>query len=781
METPRKKFYRDVRNFRKFKHSRVSELEVEDELITFKYTPEPPVGSPPKEPINVMLLLQDSPETTRVLMGSMPEVTYHKKTLADIMNTVLKTLASTDMTTAKSPRTPPAPQPVVPDPAARPYDPLYDAPDSSLAGRSLGSSGLRSSSVLADSGELVFQDMMPVTQGAQVRDSRGAVVNVSEDLKNDIEAFWSTYGKDSLEVTTFEEEVILLLDLGVSKVIGRDTMMAWNFDTTKKVFARLKTSVYYRDGGAQKLTVQQGYNISEKFAPQFQLEHILNTFVSATWAKGSPPFKSPLDGTYYGDGSSAPAAAAAAAAAPGSKIEGTRSRLRSLFSRNQSQTSAAAAPAAAAAAAATTTTRRRKVHVDKNLREMVNMGFDIAKAKKALMLSENDLQTAVSLCCDCADSLDTSDMMTPELDDQLAAIMSGDADEEGDGAQGGAATTETAATANGGATNIKQKSYLVEIVRYMQSRIPTLNQRCIICDQEHLLGQMLKPTVCTRELCCWAFQELGVAAGATDFVATTHEVVDMLLLFAKEAAQSHRRNQILDPYPLVFDPANRNRKVFDPDHKDYEEVNKLISRIPTMESIVKSNAGSVADALNAVSPYAYPLLTWIMASNRSFIVKLPETLAISQLGGEQFLMLSSPPDKEKVFRSLRKQYGSVFTFHGSPSENWHSIVRNGLRNASGTALQLHGTAYGKGIYMSPSLGTAGGYTAGGKFTVVAVCEVINHDIKKATADIWTVANESYVTTRMLLLYRGRSTAYVSGDAVASKIRDVMRYYGVDPY
>ena len=71
-------------------------------------------------------------------------------------------------------------------------------------------------------------------------------------------------------------------------------------------------------------------------------------------------------------------------------------------------------------------------------------------------------------------------------------------------------------------------------------------------------------------------------------------------------------------------------------------------------------------------------------------------------------------------------------------------------------------------------------TSGGSCTVVAVCEVINSDIHKATNDIWTVAKESHVTTRMLLLYRGGGVRSASGDRVADKIRKVMLYYGVSP-
>lgn len=64
-------------------------------------------------------------------------------------------------------------------------------------------------------------------------------------------------------------------------------------------------------------------------------------------------------------------------------------------------------------------------------------------------------------------------------------------------------------------------------------------------------------------------------------------------------------------------------------------------------------------------------------------------------------------------------------FHGSYTENWHSsmdcswvlftpvVLRNGLRNASGTKFQLHGAAYGSGIYISPHAAVSFGYTGGG--------------------------------------------------------------------
>jgi hypothetical protein len=41
--------------------------------------------------------------------------------------------------------------------------------------------------------------------------------------------------------------------------------------------------------------------------------------------------------------------------------------------------------------------------------------------------------------------------------------------------------------------------------------------------------------------------------------------------------------------------------------------------------------------------------------------------------------------------------------------NWHSILRCGLKNYSGTKFQTHGTAYGNGIYLAADSSTSLGY------------------------------------------------------------------------
>lgn len=90
MTTPRAKFQMEVRNIRRFRHSCVSDLDVDDETISFTYTPPSMPGSPPLQ-TSVMIYTQNSPVETIVYLGS-DERKFSNKMLHEIMGTILKGL-----------------------------------------------------------------------------------------------------------------------------------------------------------------------------------------------------------------------------------------------------------------------------------------------------------------------------------------------------------------------------------------------------------------------------------------------------------------------------------------------------------------------------------------------------------------------------------------------------------------------------------------------------------------------------------------------------------------
>uniref|UniRef100_A0A8B9JYU7 Poly [ADP-ribose] polymerase n=1 Tax=Astyanax mexicanus TaxID=7994 RepID=A0A8B9JYU7_ASTMX len=226
---------------------------------------------------------------------------------------------------------------------------------------------------------------------------------------------------------------------------------------------------------------------------------------------------------------------------------------------------------------------------------------------------------------------------------------------------------------NNGAKSIpvRDRGFLVQTMEYAEQRIPVLNEFCVVCDEPHVFqnGPMLRPTVCERELCVFAFQTLGVMNEAADEIAT--------------GAQK----------------------------KDYDRVMRALDSLTSIREMTQAPYLEIKKQMDRVDPLAHPLLQWVISSNRSHIVKLPVTRQLKFMHTpHQFLLLSSPPAKESNFRAAKGLFGSTFAFHGSHIENWHSILRNGLVVASNTRLQLHGAIYGSGIYLSPLSSISFGYS-----------------------------------------------------------------------
>uniref|UniRef100_W5MII9 Poly [ADP-ribose] polymerase n=1 Tax=Lepisosteus oculatus TaxID=7918 RepID=W5MII9_LEPOC len=350
-------------------------------------------------------------------------------------------------------------------------------------------------------------------------------------------------------------------------------------------------------------------------------------------------------------------------------------------------------------------------------------------------------------------------------------------------------------TPNCGAKSIpvRDRGFLVQTMEYAEQRIPVLNEYCVVCDEPHVFqnGPMLRPTVCERELCVFAFQTLGVMNEAADEIATGAQVVDLLVSMCRSALESPRKVVIFEPYPSVVDPNDSKTLAFNPRKKDYDRVMRALDSLTSIREMTQAPYLEIKKQMDKHDPLAHPLLQWVISSNRSHIVKLPVPRQLKFMHTpHQFLLLSSPPAKESNFRAAKKLFGSTFAFHGSHIENWHSILRNGLVVASNTRLQLHGAIYGSGIYLSPLSSISFGYSGMNKkqqkvtskddaasnskanvngqsqkkgqhpqflqsrnLKCIALCEAVitSPDLHKH-GDIWVVPNTDHVCTRFFFVY-----------------------------
>uniref|UniRef100_A0A673YI95 Poly [ADP-ribose] polymerase n=1 Tax=Salmo trutta TaxID=8032 RepID=A0A673YI95_SALTR len=361
-----------------------------------------------------------------------------------------------------------------------------------------------------------------------------------------------------------------------------------------------------------------------------------------------------------------------------------------------------------------------------------------------------------------------------------------------------------------------QHGFLVHVMKYAEQRIPTLNEYCVVCDERHVFqyASMLKPAVCSRELCVFSFYTLGVMAGAAEEVSNGAEVVDLLVAMCRAALESSRKSIIFEPYPSVVDPYNPKSLAFSPKKKSYDRLQKALDSIMTIREMTQGPYSSIKKQMDTIDPLAHPLLQWITSSNRSHIVKLPLNRQLKFMHTpHQFLLTSSPPAKEARFRVARKLHGSTFAFHGSHIENWHSILRNGLVNASCTKLQLHGAAYGKGIYLSPVSSVSYGYSGMGRgqhhvttkqelahlskeiilfqgqsrflqsrnLNCIALCEVITSKDLQKHGDTWVCPISDHVCTRFFFVYENGQVG--DADINTQDIRieqEIIRVIGTKP-
>lgn len=151
----------------------------------------------------------------------------------------------------------------------------------------------------------------------------------------------------------------------------------------------------------------------------------------------------------------------------------------------------------------------------------------------------------------------------------------------------------------------------------------------------------------------------------------------------------------------------------------------------------------------------YMLIKHTIKSNNTRLNYYSDSQFIPQIedmwnNGYILFTLDHPPEKQALFDS---QTDIVHLFHGSGEQNWYSIMRNGLKNLSGTQLMSCGAAYGPGIYLSGVMSYSMGYCRGGAYCIIGVVQVLNSDKYHKGSQIYVVPNVSDVLLKYIIVYK----------------------------
>jgi ubiquitin-conjugating enzyme E2 Q len=196
-----------------------------------------------------------------------------------------------------------------------------------------------------------------------------------------------------------------------------------------------------------------------------------------------------------------------------------------------------------------------------------------------------------------------------------------------------------------------------------------------------------------------------------------------------------------------------------------------------LESIPASSRRLLA-SWDRITPSAFDMLRWIVASNRSCIMQDTEisdkkiaqsknSNLISGMDGYlQFRFAQGAPDKEeKFFRAIMSnvptsQYPTLYAWHGSPIFNWHGIIREGLMYKKVS----NGRAHGDGVYMAQNFNTSVDYSSRGygsqwpnsllhMTTALSLNEVVNmpKKFRYNGGGVYVVQNLEWIQTRYLFV------------------------------
>ena len=316
--------------------------------------------------------------------------------------------------------------------------------------------------------------------------------------------------------------------------------------------------------------------------------------------------------------------------------------------------------------------------------------------------------------------------------------------------------------------------------------------RCMVC-WDLLNSSSMRITHCDREPCTFAVEQLGVGVSVVSELKEHPEVFEVLIaLSCASACTSDKRDTFQPMCPVSVEHLRSSLNFVGPSsfftenkEKNFSFLVQLIQQIPSVTKLLELSEGDesvLRRTLNRmVHPLAYPLLQWIVSSNRSLLKFIPPAHQVKALGSKQFLLLSSHPQRERKFRLWRTEMerlhgegnGSFFAWHGSAIGNWHAILRDGLKLLSGTKWMTNGQVYGAGIYFAHSILTSLSYAGSPEgawkgssllshpsgCTVLALCEIIaDSDVfKNHQNDIITVQNPDAICTRFLFLFPGGVT------------------------
>ncbi len=313
------------------------------------------------------------------------------------------------------------------------------------------------------------------------------------------------------------------------------------------------------------------------------------------------------------------------------------------------------------------------------------------------------------------------------------------------------------------------RRFWLDLHNRIAQRLTHMGDHCVVCDAPQSTPG-IKPVPCADPVCTFAYDNLGYGS-CLDMLERQPDLADFLIAASAAASQmpSARRDLVFDDVPATFRTGQAQHGKVGP--VDWNLLSRAFAALPSVGTMAAAEnlrdvlpAACVIEGTRVPLP-AIELLRWVFQSVRAHIMPLaPAERFAAMATQQQFLLCASHPKHEATFAEAKAKHGSYFAFHGSGFFNWHGILRQSLKNASGTALQSSGAACGSGIYMALDSGVSAGYSgSNGRHSswshsalgehpkCLALCEVIK-GAERSRHGYRVVPDATQVVTRYLFVY-----------------------------
>lgn len=337
-----------------------------------------------------------------------------------------------------------------------------------------------------------------------------------------------------------------------------------------------------------------------------------------------------------------------------------------------------------------------------------------------------------------------------------------------------------------------------QLISFVLDELPLARAFCIGC--QTLLDHLPEDySYCQKKECMFTYEDLCFGNVVTNKYKNNPRLCEILLKITLEALKSTRVRDIFEPYPTKFLLENSDiaalysvrgsvSRMLGIDISKYKDIDKLLEQKDNLLAVIENlnifNCDK--DIIDAYGLSAYYLARFCITS---FYPDMKEDYVSDDGNTVIYKLFHSGHD-------LVPKGHVSYLFHGSKSENWHSILRNGLKICSGTQLQVNGAVHGSGIYFSDSASMALGYSGyhgyGGvgankvsPFTLMGIYEIEGpSDIYKKTQGIFVI-NTNISLVQKYLLYTTKvdsaSMEHLEKSFVSLKNADLQNYTLTEKY